>query len=394
MNIVSQPLALFGGEKAIKSAFPHSLPVSEEELKVVAESLKNSPLSTLYGGYDVDTFENSFKARFGYEHCIAVNSGTSALHAALVALGVKTGDEVITTTYSFVASVSVIVQTGAIPIFCDINPHNLGIDVQECSKLITSKTKAIIAVHIFGTPMEIAELYALCKAHKIALIEDCAGALGAKQNGRYVGSWGDISCFSFNIYKLLRTGEGGMVVTADRTLAEKLRELRVNGLNPIKGVNHVNSLGFNYTMPQVIAAIGSYQLSCLPQLIKQRENNLAILQRTLHDLPLTFLKPFPQTDPVPYYTPILLDAKLSTLRIKIIDALEAEGVPIHKGYGEPLYKIEYLADFAKNRRFIVTEDLTKRIMIIDPAPYLSGSDMKEIALAVRKVFNSLDQFYR
>lgn len=388
--ITTSPLAILGGAKAIQEELPQYLSLSKEELDCAMSSLQHTPLTTLYGGYEIESFENGFNNKFGFMHSIAVNSGTSALHAAIVALGIGPGDEVITTTYSFVASVSVIVQERATPVFCDINPNNLGLDVEKCLKLITPKTKAIIAVHIYGTPMEIDQLHDICKKNNIYLIEDCAGALGAKYNNRFVGTFGDISCFSFNIHKILRVGEGGMAITPHSDLAIKLRELRVNGLNPKKGINNVNALGFNYTMPQIMAALGCYQLRIIDKLIEQRCHNASVLKTKLENLPFKFLQTSTNIASVPYNMPMILDNEIAPLREKIIEALQAEGVPAHKGYGEPLYKIDFLQPYSSSQQFPISEVLLRKIIVIDPSPFFTELQIEKIAIAIRKVFDHLE----
>lgn len=383
-------LAVYGGPQAAPG-LPEDQPVSSRELLAVQQSLVETPLTTLYGGGDISRFENKFSSFFGTRNAVAVTSGTSALHATVVALGIGPGDEVITPAYSFVASASVIVQEGAIPIFCDIEPDTLNIDVARCAELITPKTKAVIAVHIFGKPADAPALRRLCDDSGLALIEDCASAPGAQVGGRYVGTFGDINCFSFNIHKIIRTGEGGMTTTNSDELAQILRELRVNGLNPDRGVNNVVRLGFNYTMPQPIAALGCVQMDRISEMLKQREHNRMLLKAACEDLPLCFLPERAGTTTVGYWTPLILPRELAPLRQKIVRAARAEGIFIHAGYGDPLYKIEYLAPYALGRTFPVSEDIINRVLALDPSPWYSDSDMGLIIGALQKVFGRLDE---
>lgn len=383
-------LAICGGQQAAPSLAEYQ-PVSAEEVAAVQQSLLETPLTTLYGGADISRFETKFADFFGVGHAVAMTSGTSSLHAAVSALGIGPGDEVITPTYSFVASASVIVQQGATPVFCDIEPDTLNLDSARCAELITPRTKAIIVVHVFGKPADLPALRRLCDDAGIALIEDCASAPAARVGDRYVGTFGEIGCFSFNIHKIIRTGEGGMTTTGDESLAAVLRELRVNGLNPTRGVNNVVRLGFNYTMPQAIAALGCVQMEMLPEMLARRARHRARLHAACEELPLAPLPEREGTTTVGYWTPLILAPELASLRGRIIRAMRAEGVYAHAGYGEPLYKIGYLAPYAEGKRFPASEEVSPRVIAIDPSPWFSDEQMNNIVLAMRKVFAHLDE---
>jgi perosamine synthetase len=383
-------LAIRGGSPAVTCPIHTFSPVSPQEEFAILQSLRTSPLTTLYGGYDVERFERSFAERFGFAHCVAMSSGTSSLHAALVAIGVGPGDEVIVPTLSFVATVSVVVQQGAIPVFCDIDPVDLCLNVDQCLSMIGPRTKAIMMVHLYGMPMKkIQQLAELDAGGGPKLIEDCACAIGSSVNRRYVGDFGAVGCFSFNVGKLLRVGEGGMAVTRSAELAEVLRELRVNGLSPHKGVNNVNRLGFNYTLAQPLAAVGVVQLTVFDQLLQCRRENLRILAGYLDSLPLRFLPTPPLVEPVPYMTPLFIEKQYAPMRSLILRSLVAEGVPVSAGYGEPLYRINYLRQFALDQEFPVTESVIARLLVVDLPPYIPSAQIHEIGLAFRKVFSNL-----
>lgn len=385
-------LALFGGPPAFAPR-PEYLPVTGAERAAVDRSLQHTPLTTLFGDGDVARFEEAFASYFGAPHAVAMTSGTASLHAAMAALGVGPGDEVITPTYSFVASASVVAQQGARPVFCDIDAGTLDISVADCARRITRRTKAVVAVHIYGNPAELVALRELCDGAGIALVEDCAGAAGARVGDRFVGTFGDIGCFSFNLYKVIRTGEGGMATTGDAELAEALRELRVNGINRHgRGANGVSRLGFNYTMPQPIAALGCEQMTMLDELLARRARNLRALHDACRelDLPLEPLPPRAGVTPVGYWTPLLLPPALAPLRATIIRAVRAEGVLMHDGYGRPLPEIDYLKPFAAGE-FPVTAAVAPRVVVVDPSPWLAAEDMRAAAAAMRKVFDHLDR---
>lgn len=386
---MAERLAVAGGPMAAPGLAEFQ-PVGQNEIAAVMRSLRDTPLTTLFGGGDVGRFETRFSRFFEANHAVAMTSGTSSLHAALAALEVGPGDEVITPTYSFVASASVILQCGAVPVFCDIEQDTLNIDLHRCAALLTSRTRAVIAVHVFGMPADVVGLKRLCDDAGIALVEDCASALGAMVAGRYVGTLCDVGCFSFNIHKVLRTGEGGMATARDEKLAVALRELRVNGLTPDRGVNNVARLGFNYTMPQAIAALGCAQLDALPVVLATRAHNRALLRAGCEGLPLAGLPDQEGRTPVGYWTPLILAREIAPLRSKIIRALRAEGVYAHWGYGEPLYRIGYLAPYARNLDFPVSEEIAWRVVAIDPSPWYSQAEMEAVVDALRKVFGQLD----
>jgi perosamine synthetase len=390
----SDTLALLGGNPAVTETIPSWPPVSMREVRAVTRSLLNTPMTTLYGGYDVERFERAFAQKFGFGHCVAMNSGTSSLHAAIVASGVGVGDEVIVPTYSFVATVSIVVQQGAVPVFCDISPQTLGIDVQECLAKVTPSTKAIVVVHMYGMPIAIRQLAAFCRKRKIALIEDCACGIGSTIDGRFVGGFGTVGCFSFNIGKLLRTGEGGMAVTNSKPQASVLRELRVNGLKLSRGINEVNRLGFNYTMPQMLGALGVVQLEAFDQNIRKRRKNAERLMQGMTGLPVKCLIPERGIGRVDYMTPIILDVEYAHLRDSIVAAARAERIPLATGYGEPLYKIPYLSKYAVGHEYPVSESLTKRLLVLDPAPFLSSAIISQIVEGLKKIFRNLDLLQR
>lgn len=206
----------------------------------------------------IDEFENEFKAFTGARHAVACCNGTAALHTALLALGIKRGDKVVTTPFSFVASANCILYCGATPIFADIDPETFCIAPGEVeSKLDDQRIKAVVCVHIFGNVCDMKAITEICRNHKVYLVEDCAQALGARYGSRHVGNYGDFGTFSFYAPKNLWTFEGGMIVTNRDHLAKTARMIIDHGQSK-KYVHEI--LGFNYRMPQICALIGLTQL--------------------------------------------------------------------------------------------------------------------------------------
>jgi len=239
------------------------------EKKYVNECLDSSWISSK--GKFIGQFENKFAEYIGIDHATAVSNGTVALHLALVTLGIGEGDEVIVPSFTYIASVSTIVITGAKPVFVDSIENTWQIDPADVRNKITPKTKAIMAVHIYGHPCEMDELKKIAKEHHIFLIEDCAEAIGSKYKGKHVGTFGDISTFSFYGNKTITTGEGGMVITNDETLYDRAYHLKMHGLAKYREYWH-DVIGFNYRMTNICAAIGLAQLETVKErIVRKRE---------------------------------------------------------------------------------------------------------------------------
>ena len=235
-------------------------------------------------GPEVAAFEREFADAAGAAHACAVSSCTTALHLALVALGVGAGDEVITVSHSFIATANAIRYTGAVPVFVDIDAGTYNIDPALVERAFTPKTKAILAVHQLGMPCDLAALSAIAARHRVPLIEDAACAVGSEIE--WQGTWqrvgrphGDVACFSFHPRKLLSTGDGGMLTTADAELDRSFRLLRQHGMSVPDSIRHSSSrvifesypvVGYNYRMTDIQAAIGREQLKRLPAIVARR----------------------------------------------------------------------------------------------------------------------------
>ena len=234
--------------------------ITEAEIKAVSEVLRSGVLSI---GPKVEEFEQRISEYVGAAHAIAVNSGTSGLHLLIRALGIKDGDEVITTPFSFIASSNCILFERAKPVFVDIDPRTFLIDVEQIEAKITAKTKAILAVDVFGRPCGIDAMMDLARRYNLQVIDDACEALGSETDGRKVGSMTH-SVFAFYPNKQITTGEGGIITTSDSEIAEMCRNMRNHG-----GEGYT-VLGYNYRMSELHAALGVVQLSRLPGMIKQR----------------------------------------------------------------------------------------------------------------------------
>jgi dTDP-4-amino-4,6-dideoxygalactose transaminase len=281
-------LAINGGKPIRSKLFPAYNTIGEEEKKAVINVLNSGNLSQFlgawhkdfYGGPKVQQFEKNWAEMFSTKYAITVNSNTSGLFTAIGACGIKPGDEVIVSPYTMSASALAPVIYGAVPVFADVDYDNFGLNPESIEKCITPRTKAILVVHIFGNPAKMDEIMAIAKKHNLLVIEDCAQAPMAKYKGKLVGTIGDIGVFSLNYHKHIHTGEGGVIVTNNDYLAERIYLIRNHGENIVepKGTKDIfNTHGYNFRMTELEAAIGIEQLKKLPTLLDERLKNASYL---------------------------------------------------------------------------------------------------------------------
>ena len=280
----SKTPAILGGSPVRSEPLPLYNTFDHREKDVVNEIIDGGVLSgfaaqtndDFYGGKWVLKLEDTLKKMFSVNEAIAVNSATSALHAAVAATGVGPGDEVIVTPYSMTATPTAILYTGALPVFADIEPETYNLDVKSVENCINKNTKGIIVVNLFGHPAALPELRKIADKHKIFLIEDNAQAPGALINEKYAGTFGDAAIYSFNRHKIVQSGEGGAVTCNDKELAMRIRLIRNHGEALVDGFgikNITNILGLNYRICNFEAAIAQIQLTKLNKLNQIDQNN-------------------------------------------------------------------------------------------------------------------------
>ncbi|HEY9102740.1 DegT/DnrJ/EryC1/StrS family aminotransferase [Chitinimonas sp.] len=345
-----QELALFGGSPVRKAPLPAYNTLGPEERAAVNAVLDSAVLSRFlgawtpdfYGGDRVQSLERDWERHFSVAHAVSMNSATSCLYAAVGALGIGPGDEVIVSPYTMSASAVAAVVYGAAPVFADIDPDTFCLSAATIAARITPRTKAIIVVDIFGQPADFEPIMALARQHGIKVIEDNAQGPGARYKGRYSGTLADIGVFSLNYHKTIHCGEGGIAVTDDADLAERMRLIRNHAEAVVKAkgeTNLVNLVGFNYRMTEIEAAIAAEQLKKLPALLAQRQSHAAHLSRRLAGLPgVTVPHVQPEVEHGWYVYAIKYDATATGVpRARLAQALRAEGIPVGEGYVEPLY---------------------------------------------------------
>ena len=288
--------------------------LGEPEIDEVVDSLRSGWLGT---GPKVARFEDDFRAYKSWGHAVAVNSCTAALHLSMLALGLSAGDEVVTTSLTFCATVNAVIHAGATPVPVDVDPVTMNLDPGQVAAAVTPRTRAILPVHFAGRPCDMKALQAIARDHDLALVEDCAHAIEAEYHGRPTGTFGDFGCFSFYVTKNVVTGEGGMVLAGSEEHAARIKALALHGMTrdawrrfSDEGYRHylVTEAGFKYNMMDLQAAIGIHQLA---RVESNWERRRAIWQRydeALSGLPLvTPAAPEPETRHALHLYTILID---------------------------------------------------------------------------------------
>lgn len=344
--------------------------IGEEEKKAVIEVLNSGMLAS---GPKVEEFEKKYAKYIGVRYGVATTSGTTALHLALLSLGIGVGDEVIIPSFSFIATANSILFSGAKPVFCDVNLETFNIDVEKIESLITDRTRAIMPVHLYGQPSDIKPIIELAEKHGLYVIGDAAQAHGAEYNGRKVGSFGDVECFSFYPTKNMTTGEGGMITTNIEEIAEKARSIRNHGREKTKWGYEHNRLGYNYRMTDISAAIGLEQLKKLPKFNEKRRKNAEYYNKNLDGI-----------DGIE--TPYVLDNVKHVYhqytvkcadRESIIDRLREKEIGYGIYYPKPLHFYRHLKRFAtddlKN-----SEVLSEKVVSIPVHSALTVEELKRV----------------
>ncbi len=293
-------------------------------------------------GKNVWEFQKEFAHFHETKHCIAVSNGTVAIETALLALEIGMGDEVIVSDYTFVASASAVIATNAVPVFCDILPDTLVMDIDKIEPLITPRTRAILAVHLGGNPVEMDRLCKIASKHNLNVVEDCAHAQGSRYKGKRVGEWGDAGTFSFQASKVLTSGEGGAIICNDKNLAERIYGISDCGRKKGEYFYSHYEYGSNYRMSEFLAAVLRTQLRKFPAQHKLRNENAKYLYERLSSIQgITVMKPTDGTDELGYYIyPFLFDPLCfgNITKEEFSKQLNSAGIPTDDCY-PPLHSL-------------------------------------------------------
>lgn len=412
-------LAINGGKPVREKQFPKHPIIGDDEKNAVLQVLESQNLSTFIaapgknflGGKKIREFEDKFAKYLGVKFAVAFNSATSALHGAVVAVGVRPGEEVIVPPYTFTSTATSVLMHNAVPIFSDVKKDIYCIDPEKLDDKFSPLTKAIIPVHLFGHPCDMDEILEIANQRKIRVIEDCAQAPGATYKGKKIGTMGDCGIFSFQETKNMTTGEGGMLVTDNEEIANVAQMVRNHGevMLPQMTERTYKSeiLGWGYRMTELEAALGIVQLSKLERMNEQRINLANYLTKGISKIDgLTHVK-YDFVKHVYYVYSFSYDEeKIGIPRQKFCEAITAEGIPIGGGYVKPLYQSPLYTErrafafnhYTGNAKYEtglcpITELLHEKelVMIQICRPPATKEDMDDIINAFEKVINHKDE---
>jgi len=376
---------LRGASLAQLSFIPINKPLlGEEEQEAVRQVLSTGRLvdASMEGGKRVQEFEGKVRSLVGTKHVIAVNSGTAALHTTLTALGIKSGDEVIVPSLTFVATANVVLACGAKPVFADIK-EDFNMDPVSFRKALTRKTRAVIPVHVYGYPADMDEIREIASSRGVAVVEDAAESLGATYKGTQTGKLSDAGCFSLYATKVVTSGEGGAISTDDDDLAEKLRLVRNHGM--VHGYD-TRVLGFNYRLPEISAAIASVQMDKLSGFLRVRARNAKYLNERVGSAPgVEFTQNSEDRTHVFYLYTLYLKKK----RDEAVKALNASGIGAAVYWKIPVHKAPLYVKLGYGRKVLRrTEDAARHVISLPVHPAVSESDIERVAEKFLEVVRS------
>ena len=354
-----------------------------EELKAVNLVLKSGVLAQNEKTYE---FEKKFSEFCGSKYAVAVNSGTAALHCSLFAIGIKEGDEVITTPFTFVATANSIIMQKAKVIFADISEEDFNIDPSKIEDKITDKTKAILAVDLFGNIFDYEKIENVSKKYNLSIIEDACQAIGSEFKGKKAGNYGDLGCFSFYATKNMTTGEGGMVVTNNEKYAELCRSFRHHG--QLSKSYEYYSLGYNYRMTDISAAIGLEQLKKINDFNLCRIRNAELLSEGLSNIKGIIIPKLKSSDYVSnfhQYT-IRITKEFKLTRDQLKEYLKEKNVPTAIFYPYPLHLTPHFRNYGyKTGDFPMTEKISQEVLSLPVNPLISEKDIKYITDIIKRI---------
>lgn len=362
----------------------------QEIIKVIDENALTSAARD--GGKRVQDFESSLRRFLNVKHVVAVNSGTAALHAALLALDIKTDDEVLLPSFTFVATANAVVASGAKPVFVDINTKDYTIDLHDLKKKISKKSKAIIPVHLYGHPADLTELNEIANQHSLYIIEDACQSLGSTYKNKQTGTFGTMGCFSMYASKVLTAGEGGAIVTNEDKIADTLKMIRNHGM--VEGYD-TRVLGLNYRLPELSAAIAKIQMKKLKTILDLRRRNSLLLSNLLETIIKKYNIQIPQEDQIKKFNWYLYTLAFNgsddlTLRDHIKKKLIENGIGVAVYYDPPVHKTPFYQKFSSlNDDLQNTNWSSEHVLSFPVHPGVSEIDIQNIVNVLEKELQNI-----
>jgi perosamine synthetase len=406
-------LALLGGEKVKKTPFGTGRRFGREELEQLEEALNQNTLF-YWKGRKVKQFNDKFAKMYEMPYCVAASSGTASIHTALSAVGVTAGDEVITSPITDMGSVIGILYQNAIPVFADVDPHSYNLDPDSIEEKITDKTKAILVVHLAGNAADIKKIMAIAERHKIKVVEDCAQSYLCSVNGRYVGTFGDVGCFSLNDFKHISAGDGGMLLTKDEQMYRKALRFADKNYDRLakdsESMRQVEYLAPNYRMTELQGAVGIAQLDRLEGICSARRKYGDMITEGIKNLPGIYPPAIaPGVVSSYWFYMFRIDAgEAGTDRDAFSKALAAEGIPNQPGYiptcvyeydmfrtknvfpgSDVPFSIRHNPDDIQYYKGMcpVAEEVLNTAVRVELSEFYNEQDVRDIIAAINKVSN-------
>ncbi len=369
---------------------PLSAPdITEEDIAAVVAVLRTPRLSL---GPKLEEFEEAAAGYVGVPYGVALSSGTAGLHLGLAALGIGEGDEVILPSFTFIAAAHAVLYQRARPVFADIDPHTLNLTPEGVARAITSRTRAILVVHTFGYPADLDPILAIAARHGIKVMEDACEALGAEYRGRKAGGLGDFGVFGFYPNKPITTGEGGMLVTRNRGLAETVRALRNQGRRPADSWLDHSLLGYNYRLSEINCALGLSQWKRIGAILTRREGRAACYREHLRGVPELVLPVFETAGGrVCWFVFVVRLAERFTQedRDAMLAFLASRGIGCAR-YFAPIHRQPLYAAYAGNGRHLpVTERVAGRTLALPFFNRLTDGEIAEVCLTLREAMETV-----
>lgn len=369
------------------------IPVSEPNLcgneeKYVLDCLRSTWISSR-GAY-ISKFEGLFAEYVGVKHAITSTNGTTALHLVLLAANIGPGDEVIIPTLTYVASANAVRYVAADPVFVDCDPVYWNMSIENVEKAITPRTRAVMAVHLYGSPVDMGPLRELCRRHGLLLLEDAAEALGTKYMGVKAGKLGDLAAFSFFGNKTMTTGEGGMVTTDDDEMAERIRQLKNQGQSPTRTYWH-DVVGYNYRMTNLQAAVGLAQLENLDMFVGRKRENAAWYRRYLSNPEIQHSEEKAETVHSFWMYSILLKGAVGRHRDELVASLKHKGVET-RTFFYPIHTLPMYCEQPEGA-FPVAEDVAARGINLPSSTKLTEEDVVYVCNQIDDTLEELRRKY-